>query len=322
MAVGRERARVVVLDDYQDVARDAADWSCLDGRADVQMLHTHVPDEADLVAALQDYDVVVCMRERTAFPKKVIDQLPRLRLLVTTGPSNAAIDVAAARANGVVVSGTGGLYHSPAELTWALIHAVTRHIVVEDRALRQGSWQVSVGTELAGRTLGIVGLGRIGQRVARVARAFDMQVLAWSENLTSEIAEEHGATAVGKDELFASSDVVSVHLQLSGRTAGVIGARELALMRPSAFIVNTSRGPIIDEPALVEALRSGEIAGAGLDVFDVEPLPGDHPLRSLPSVVLTPHIGYVSKDVYAIFYADVVDDIDKWLDGTPVRELA
>jgi phosphoglycerate dehydrogenase-like enzyme len=311
--------QVEVLDDYQHVALQSADWSRLDGRAEVHVQHEHQASEADLVASLRDADVVVAMRERTAFPRHVLDQLPRLRLLVTTGPSNAAIDVAAAQANGVVVCGTGGAYPAPAELTWALIHALTRKIVEEDRALRSGSWQTTLGTELSGRTLGIVGLGRLGQRVARVAHAFDMTVVAWSENLTSEQATEVGASLVGKDELFASSDIVSVHLQLSPRTTGLIGSRELGLMRPTAYLVNTSRGPIVDEPALVEALRSRSIAGAGLDVFDEEPLPADHPLLSVPDTVLTPHIGYVTRDLYAIFYGDVVDDIDSWLAGTPVR---
>jgi phosphoglycerate dehydrogenase-like enzyme len=319
MGRGAMTTQVEVLDDYQHVALQSADWSRLDGRAEVHVQHEHQASEADLVASLRDADVVVAMRERTAFPRHVLDQLPRLRLLVTTGPSNAAIDVAAAQANGVVVCGTGGAYPAPAELTWALIHALTRKIVEEDRALRSGSWQTTLGTELSGRTLGIVGLGRLGQRVARVAHAFDMTVVAWSENLTSEQATEVGASLVGKDELFASSDIVSVHLQLSPRTTGLIGSRELGLMRPTAYLVNTSRGPIVDEPALVEALRSRSIAGAGLDVFDEEPLPADHPLLSVPDTVLTPHIGYVTRDLYAIFYGDVVDDIDSWLAGTPVR---
>jgi phosphoglycerate dehydrogenase-like enzyme len=312
-------AQVAVLDDYQHVALQSADWSRLDGRAEVHVQHEHQANEADLVASLRDVDVLVAMRERTAFPRSVLDQLPQLRLLITTGPSNAAIDVEAAQANGVVVCGTGGAYPAPAELTWSLIHALTRNIVEEDRALRSGSWQTSLGTELSGRTLGIVGLGRLGQRVARVAHAFDMSVVAWSENLTGEAATEGGATLVGKDELFASSDIVSVHLQLSPRTTGLIGSRELGLMRPTAYLVNTARGPIVDESALVEALRSGSIAGAGLDVFDEEPLPADHPLLSVPHTVLTPHIGYVARDLYAIFYGDVVDDIDSWLSGTPVR---
>jgi phosphoglycerate dehydrogenase-like enzyme len=312
-------ARVAVLDDYQDVALRSTDWSRLDGRAEVHVQHEHLASEADLVGALQDFEVVVAMRERTPFPRRVLDQLPHLRLLITTGPANAAIDVQAARANGVVVCGTGGAYPAPAELTWSLIHALTRNIVEEDDALRRGRWQTTIGTELSGRTLGIVGLGRIGQRVARVAHAFDMEVLAWSENLTLEQAVAGGARLVGKDELLATSDIVTIHLQLSHRTTGLIGDRELSLMRPSAYLVNTARGPIVDESALVNALRSGSIAGAGLDVFDQEPLPADHPLRALPHTVLTPHIGYVTRDLYAIFYGDVVDDIDSWLSGTPVR---
>ncbi|MGD9961385.1 D-2-hydroxyacid dehydrogenase family protein [Nocardioides sp.] len=314
------RSRVMILDDYQGAALGAADWSRLDDRADVHVLHEHLVGD-ELVSALQGYDVVVAMRERTPFLRETLGRLPDLRLLVTTGPSNAVIDLEAARANDVVVAGTGGLFHSTAELAWALIHAVTRSVVQEERALRLGQWQVSVGADLARHRLGILGLGRIGQRVARVAKAFDMEVVAWSENLTSERAGEHGVIRLDKDQLLASSDVVSVHLQLSSRTTGLIGSRELGLMQRSACIVNTARGPIIDEAALVEALRSGTIAGAGLDVFDVEPLPRDHPLLSLPNAVLTPHIGYVSRDVYAIFYGDAVDDIDAWLQGTPIRVL-
>lgn len=312
-------ARVAVLDDYQGVALEYADWGPLDGRVSVEVFDRTIGDADELVRTLRPFDVVVGMRERTPFPASLLDQLPNLRLLVTTGPANASFDVAAAAARGVVVSGTGGLLHPTSELTWGLILALTRHIPEEDRAIRAGGWQSTIGPELAGRTLGVLGLGRLGQRVARVAHAFDMSVVAWSQNLTEETAAAHGATLVGRDELFATSDVVTVHLVLSERTRGLVGARELGMMRPTAYLVNTSRGPIVDEDALVDALRRGGIAGAGLDVFDREPLPADHPLRTLPNTVLTPHIGYVATDIYRIFFRDVVEDIAAWLDGSPVR---
>lgn len=313
---------VAVLDDYQKVALQSADWSDLSRRATITVFNENIAREDSLIEALQPFEVVVAMRERTPFPARVIQALPRLKLLVTTGPYNASIDAAAATEQGVIVCGTGGLLHPTSELTWGLIHAVTRNIPREDQAIRQGRWQTSVGAELGGRTLGIVGLGKLGQRVARVARAFDMNVIGWSQNLTAETAAEHGATLVTKEALFAESDVVTVHLVLSDRTRGLIGSRELGLMKPTSYIVNTSRGPIIDEAALVAALRSGAIAGAALDVFDAEPLPADHPFRSLANTVLTPHIGYVGQETYRIFYADVVDDIDNWLNGTPVRVIS
>lgn len=312
-------ARVAVLDDYQGVALEYADWGPLDGRVSVEVFDRTIDDADELVRTLRPFDVVVGMRERTPFPASLLDQLPNLRLLVTTGPANASFDVAAAAARGVVVSGTGGLLHPTSELTWGLILALTRHIPEEDRAIRAGGWQSTIGPELAGRTLGVLGLGRLGQRVARVAHAFDMSVVAWSQNLTEETAAAHGATLVGRDELFTTSDVVTVHLVLSERTRGLVGARELGMMRPTAYLVNTSRGPIVDEDALVDALRRGGIAGAGLDVFDREPLPADHPLRTLANTVLTPHIGYVATDIYRIFFRDVVEDIVAWLDGSPVR---
>lgn len=316
------QARVAVLDDYQRVAMACADWSPLEGVAAVEVFDRFIGDQEELVRTLLPFDVVVAMRERTPFPASLLEQLPNLRLLITTGPVNASFDVAAATARGIVVSGTGGLLHPTSELTWGLILSLVRHIPAEDRAVRDGGWQHTIGPELAGRTLGVLGLGRLGQRVARVAHAFDMNVVAWSQHLTGEVAAEHGATLVGRDELFATADVVTVHLVLSDRTRGLVGARELGLMQPTAFLVNTSRGPIVDEAALVEALRSGSIAGAGLDVFDREPLPADHPLRSLPNTVLTPHIGYVSTDIYGIFYRDVVEDILAWLDGAPIRVVA
>jgi phosphoglycerate dehydrogenase-like enzyme len=313
---------VAVLDDYQGVALTAADWSRLDGRIEVTVFSEYIADRATLVETLQKFEVIVGMRERTPFPASLLAGLPNLKLLITTGPANASFDVAAAHERGVVVAGTGGLLNPTSELTWGLIHAVTRNIPLEDRIIREGGWQVSVGPELGGHTLGIVGLGKLGQRVAKVAHAFDMKVIAWSPNLAEATAAEHGATLVTKDELFTDSDIITVHVVLSDRSRGLIGARELALMRPTSYIVNTSRGPIIDEAALIAALESRQIAGAGLDVFDQEPLPADHPFRSLPNTVLTPHIGYVSTDIYGIFFRDIVEDIDAWLDGRECRVIA
>jgi phosphoglycerate dehydrogenase-like enzyme len=261
------------------------------------------------------------MRERTPFPAELLDRLPRLRLLVTTGMANAAIDLPAAAARGVVVCGTAGGSAAAAELTWALVLALSRHVAADDRAVRAGRWQEHLGVELAGTTLGLLGLGRIGAVVARYARAFDMELLAWSENLTAERAAEHGARLVDRAGLFAGSDVVSVHLRLSERTRGLVGAEELRLLGPAGRLVNTSRGPIVDESALLAALSAGTIAGAALDVYDTEPLPADHPLRSAPRTLLTPHVGYVSRQSYAAMYGQAVEDVVAWLDGDPVRVL-
>jgi phosphoglycerate dehydrogenase-like enzyme len=316
--------KIVVLDDYQRVARTLGPFDAL-ADAEVQVLHEHITDPDHLAAALRGAEVVVAMRERTPFPAAMFDRLPDLRLLVTTGMANAAVDMAAAAARGVTVTGTvmygAGKSSSATELTWALILAVRRHVVAEDRALRDGRWQTTVGTDLAGSTLGVLGLGRLGTQVARIGQAFDMRVIAWSENLTPERAAEAGATWVPRPELFAGSDVVTVHLRLSERTTGLIGAAELAAMKPSAVLVNTSRGPIVDQDALVAALTAGTIAGAGLDVYDVEPLPPDNPLRTAPNTVLLPHLGYVTEGGYRSMYEQVVEDITAWRAGTPVRVL-
>jgi phosphoglycerate dehydrogenase-like enzyme len=316
--------KIVVLDDYQRVARTLGPFDAL-ADAEVQVLHEHITDPEHLAAALRGAEVVVAMRERTPFPAAMFDRLPDLRLLVTTGMANAAVDMAAAAARGVTVTGTvmygAGKSSSATELTWALILAVRRHVVAEDRALRDGRWQTTVGTDLAGSTLGVLGLGRLGTQVARIGQAFDMRVIAWSENLTPERAAEAGATWVPRPELFAGSDVVTVHLRLSERTTGLIGAAELAAMKPSAVLVNTSRGPIVDQDALVAALTAGTIAGAGLDVYDVEPLPPDNPLRTAPNTVLLPHLGYVTEGGYRSMYEQVVEDITAWRAGTPVRVL-
>lgn len=312
--------RIAILDDYQRIALASADWTRLEA-AEVRPFHGHIPDTADLAAELRGFDVVVAMRERTPFTAERIRLLPDLRLLVTTGMWNASIDVAAAHAAGVTVCGTRGSDAATPELTWALILALVRHVPEEDRRIREGGWQRTVGFGLRGRTLGIVGLGNIGRQVAAVGRAFGMEVLAWSQHLAPATAEEAGARAVAKDELFSVSDVITVHYKLSERSADLIGVRELGLMKPTAFLVNTSRGPIVDEEALLTALHSGTIAGAGLDVYDEEPLPGGHPLRSAPRTVLTPHLGYVTDDGYRTFYADAVEDVAAFAAGRPVRVL-
>ncbi|WP_369372857.1 D-2-hydroxyacid dehydrogenase family protein [Promicromonospora sp. Populi] len=311
--------RIAVLDDYQQAAHRFADWASL--QADVQFHPEHHADPAGLARALAGVDVVVAMRERTPFTAEVLDLLPDLKLLVTTGRANASIDLAAARARGVVVCGTESPSSATPELTWALILAVARHVPQEDARLRAGGWQHTIGMDLAGRRLGVVGLGRLGTQVARVGAAFGMDAVAWSTNLDPAAAAEAGVRAVSKDELFATSDVVTVHYKLSARSAGIVGRDDLARMKPTALLINTSRGPLVDTGALLEALHAGRIGGAGLDVYDVEPLPADHPLRSAPRTVLTPHLGYVTEDTYATFYPQAVEDIAAWAAGSPVRVL-
>jgi phosphoglycerate dehydrogenase-like enzyme len=311
---------IAVLDDYQHAAMASAPWDQLG--AQVTTFHSHIAETADLVAELRPFDVIVAMRERTPLPAERLRLLPNLKLLVTTGMHNASIDVAAANAAGITVCGTGGTAGATPELTWALILSLVRHVPAEDRAMREGGWQVAIGFGLRGRTLGIVGFGRIGRQVAAVGRAFGMEVLAWSQNLTAAAAAEHGATAVTKDDLFSSSDVITVHYKLSPRSEGLVGKREIGLMKPTAYLVNTSRGPIVDSDALLSALDSGDIAGAALDVYDEEPLPGGHALRSAPRTVLTPHLGYVTDDGYRAFYGDAVEDIAAFFAGNPVRVLS
>jgi phosphoglycerate dehydrogenase-like enzyme len=310
--------KITLLDDYQDVALAMGPWDRLD--AEVAALREHLLGD-ELVSALAGSEVVVAMRERTTFGRDLLDRLPDLRLLVTTGMANASIDLAAARDRGVVVCGTRSRQAGPAELTWALVLAVTRHVAYEDAAVRAGGWQTTIGPELSGRTLGLLGLGRLGTIVAGYGAAFGMRVLGWSANLDPSHARELGVEPVALDDLLTRADVVTIHLKLSDRTRGLLGARELDLIGPDGYLVNTSRGPIVDEAALVAALRSGRIAGAGLDVFDLEPLPADHPLRTAPRTVLTPHIGYVALDAYRTFYADAVEDVTAWLAGDPVRVL-
>jgi len=311
--------KIAILDDYQHAALTCANWSALG--AEIVTFHSHIDRTADLAAELAPFDVVVAMRERTPFTAERIGLLPSLRLLVTTGMRNASIDVAAANRAGVTVCGTRGSPGATPELTWALILSLVRHVAEENAAVRNGGWQHTLGFGLRGRTLGIVGCGNIGTAVAAVGRAFGMEVLAWSQNLTAQAAAAAGATAVVKDELFATCDVITVHYKLSERSTGLIGARELGLMKPGAFLVNTSRGPIVDQDALLAALYAGDIAGAALDVYDEEPLPVGHPLRSAPRTVLTPHLGYVTDDGYRTFYTDAVEDIAAFAGGQPVRVL-
>ncbi len=294
--------KIAVLDDYQNVARDMADWDSLPVDVSVDFYQDHLSAEDDVARRLEPYQVIVAMRERTPFQRALISRLPNLKLLVTTGMRNASIDLDAASEHGVTVCGTDGLPYPTAELTWALILALVRKVPTEDAATRAGKWQVTMGEGLQGKTLGIIGLGRLGSQVARIGAAFGMNLLAWSQNLTAERAAEFGARLVPKDELLSQSDIVTIHLVLSDRTRGLLGQRDLSLMKPSAYLVNTSRGPIVDESALIHALESGAIAGAGLDVFDIEPLPLDHKLRTLSNTVLTPHMGYVTAETYRIFY--------------------
>jgi phosphoglycerate dehydrogenase-like enzyme len=310
--------KIAVLDDYQHVAHSFADWSRLGGH-ELTFFHEAL---GDLAAALEPFEIVCAMRERTAFPAELFDRLPNLRLLVTTGMRNAAIDMEAAAAHGVTVCGTEVPSTPTAELTWGLVLALARHIPVEDGGMREGGWMTTVGVDLTGKTLGILGLGRLGSIVARYGAAFGMRLIAWSENLTAERAAESGAELVPKDELFSTADVVTIHLVLSRRTRDLIGAHELGLMKKSAFLVNTSRGPIVDEAALLATLESGAIAGAGIDVYDREPLPADHPLRQAPNTVLTPHLGYVTESTYRVFYGQTVEDVDAFLAGRPVRVIA
>jgi len=312
---------VAILDDYQAVAMDAADWGSLGPGVRVHTFGDHLADARALVDRLRPFEAIVAMRERTPFPKALLAQLSHLRLLVTTGMRNVSIDLGAARDLGITVCGTEGLGYPTAELTWGLILAWARRIPREDRATRQGRWQTTVGVGLQGKVLGILGLGRLGSQVAGIGRAFGMPVIAWSQHLTGERAAECAARLVSKHDLLSQADVVTIHLQLSDRTRGLLGARELALMKPTALLVNTSRGPIVDEGALITALQQRTIAGAALDAFDEEPLPRDHPLLRLDNTVITPHLGYVTAETYAVFFRDAVEDIRAFLAGDPVRVL-
>ncbi len=318
--MSNELYRVAILDDFQNAASSIGPWHRLAGKADVQIFTDHVTGE-QLVERLASFDIVMAIRERTAFDRALIEKLPNLKLIVTAGPRNRGIDLVACRDHGIVVCGTDAGSTPTVELAWGLILALARHIPAEDRALREGQWQTRMGFGLRGRMLGVLGLGRLGSKVATLGQAFGMDVVAWSQNLTAERAAEIDVRRVDKDELFGSSDVVTIHLLLSERTRSLVGRAELGLMKPTAVLVNTSRAPIIDEAALVEALQSGQIAGAGLDVFEQEPLPLDALIRTAPNTVLTPHLGYATRDSYEVYFPQAVEDIEAWLAGDPIRVL-
>ncbi len=312
--------RCAILDDYQNVALEMADWSKVTGEVELKVFNAPLGKPEDVARALKGFSVVCLMRERTPFRRALIEALPDLRLLITTGARNHSIDVAAANERGVVVCGTGTFGSPTGGIALGLMLELTRRIGYENARLKAGApWQTTIGSDLEGKTLGVVGLGKLGTRVAKVAQALGMRVIAWSQNLTPERCREAGVDYASKDDLFRQADVVTIHLQLSDRTRGLIGEHEIALMKPTAYLVNTARGPILVEQALLAALRERRIAGAGLDVFDVEPLPLDHPLRKMDNVVITPHLGYVSVENYRAYFRDIVDDIRAWLDGKPVR---
>ena len=313
--------RVAILDDYQNVALDVAHWDTFPSDVELTVFNQQIKGEKAVANALAGFDVVVAMRERTPFPASLIEKLPNLKLLVTTGMRNLAIDMEAARKRGLPVCGTALLPYPAFEHAWALILALMKQVPREDRAMHEGGWQSGLAEGLRGKTLGILGLGKLGSQVAKVGVAFGMKVIAWSQNLTDERAKECGAVKVDKDKLFAESDVVTIHLLLSDRTRGLVGRRELGLMKPSAYLVNTSRGPIVEEAALIDVLQKQTIAGAGIDVYDVEPLPRDHPLRKLDNAILTGHTAYVIRETYELVYGEAVENIRAWLDGKPIRLL-
>lgn len=311
--------KIAVLDDYQRVALTIADWSAVEKDAEIVVFHHHLGDMERAAAELADFDVIALMRERTPFPRVLFERLPKLKLLVTSGHFNSAIDVAAAAERGIIVCGTSTIGRTTVELTWALLMTAARNTALEDRAMREGRWQVSLGRTLEGKTMGLLGVGRLGAQVAEIARVFRMNLVAWSANLTAERAAEHGARLVSKEDLFALSDFIGVHLRLSDRTRGLVTAADLARMKPTAWIINTARGEIIDEAALIDALRNRRIGGAAMDVYAVEPLPVDHPFRSLDNTVLSPHKGFVTDESYGVFYRETVENIRAWMDGKPVR---
>ncbi len=314
--------KIAVLDDYQEVALKLADWTKLPPDTEISVSSHHIEDKREIIKYLSEFDVISAMRERTMFSKDILDQLPNLKLLVTTGMRNASIDLERATELGIMVCGTGGSAQSTSELTWGLILGLLRHIPEENLSIRRGEWQKTVGNGLEGKVLGVLGLGRLGSQVAIVGRAFGMSVIAWSQNLTEERALEVNARLVTKDILFAESDVLTIHLQLSDRTRALVGSRELALMKSDAYIINTSRGPIINEEALITALEEGWIKGAGLDVYDKEPLADSHPLTTFSNTILTPHLGYVTEEGYRVFYNQTVEDIQTYLAGqSPIRLL-
>ena len=316
-----DKAKVAVLDDYQGVALQMADWSSLDSRAEITVFQDHLSDPGDVAQRLAPFDVICAMRERTPISRDLLQHLPNLKLIVSTGSRNAAIDVQAAQERGVLVCNTGYLGHGAAELTWALILAAAKNLDAELNSVECGHWQVSVSRDLKGSTIGIVGLGNLGSVIARYARTFDMNVIAWSPNLTREKAQAEGAHLVSKEQLFREADIVTLHLILSDRSRGVVGAAQLKEMKSTAWLVNTSRGPLVDESALIDALSGNRIGGAALDVYDQEPLPPHHPFRHLKNVIATPHIGFVTHNTYRVFYRDTVENIAAWLEGKPIRKV-
>lgn len=316
------RHRCAILDDYQNVALKFADWSALQDRVDITVFDKPFAKPQDTITALQDFDIVCAMRERTPFRADTVAALPKLKLLITSGMRNAAFDMEALKARGVTVCGTGGFGNATAALTIGLMLELTRHIGHENARMHAGeAWQVTMGQDLEGMTLGILGLGKLGTKVAAIAKALGMSVIAWSQNLAPEACAAASVGYATKEELFSRADIVSIHVVLSKRTRGLITAADLARMKPTAYLVNTARGPIVDEDALLDVLRHGKIAGAGLDTFGQEPLPADHPLRSLDNVVLTPHLGYVTEQNYRRYYGDMVEDIGAWLNGAPLRVI-
>ena len=306
--------KIAILDDYQNVALSIADWSAVAKKADITVFNDHIDQTDALIERLLPFDAICVMRERTPLSRYIIERLPRLRFIASTGPRNISIDMTAANERGILVANTGYRSTPTIELTWALILAGARHLVGESNSIRAGGWQTSIGHELDGRILGVLGLGNVGGQVARIGRAFGMKIIAWSKNLTAEAAEAVGAELVTKNGLFRRADIVTVHLILSERTRGIVGAAELALMKPTARLVNTSRGPIVDEQALIECLRARTIAGAAVDVFDIEPLPVKHPFRSLSNLLATPHIGFVAEDLYRTFYGGASAAIGAWIE--------
>ena len=316
------RYRCAILDDYQNVALQMADWSKVTGDVDIKVFNEPIGDPDKVVRALTGFAIVGAMRERTPFPRPVLEALPDLKLLITTGMRNNAIDLAAAKQRGILVCGTPSFGNPTAGIAIGLMLELTRRIGFENARLKSGAlWQSTIGGDLDGKTLGVIGLGKLGARVAGIAKAFGMKVLAWSQNLTPDKCREAGVDYAGKDDLFRQADFISVHVQLSERTRGLIGAKEIGLMNPTAYLINTARSPIVDEAALLAALRDRRIAGAGLDVFETEPLPLDHPLRKLDNAVITPHLGYVSVENYRAYFPGMAEDIRAWLDGKPVRVL-
>ncbi len=313
MVMNGSRIKIAVLDDYQNISLKMADWSSIPGNPEISVFNDHMSDENSLAKSLFPFDIVCIMRERTLMSATLLDRLPNLKLIASTGPRNAAIDLEAAKRRGIEVLHTGYNSTPTIEFTWAMIMALARNIAIENASLRSGGWQTAVGADLHGKTLGVLGMGNIGSRVAEIGKFFGMRVIAWSQNLTQEKAAASGARLVSKDQLFREADFLTIHLVLSARSRGIVGKEELSLMKPTSFLINTARGPIVDEAALVETLTNRKIAGAAIDVFEQEPLPAEHPFRRLPNVLATPHIGYGSRSLYEIFYGDSVANITAWV---------